>query len=304
MAEPKQRRPLLNPVARLELRRRFRAFRAHGMFTTYLAIVSGLALVLYLGASLSTGSNAIGAGRTVGSGLFYIVTGLLLVLVCFIGPAFAVSAISGERERATLDLLRVTPVTARHIVWAKFWSAFGFVLLLVLVTLPIYTLALLIGGVEPAQLLMVVGTITASGFAFVALGVCVSAYTDSRLGSTIVTYALVLLVVVGAAVLTVLLSPVFQSVRATGAGAAGQVAQLVLVALLSVSPVSAIVAGEQNYQTRGDLFTITLDPLPGMSAADAPTLPAPFVVMAALYLVAGLVMLALAVRRMRRPDAR
>lgn len=303
MSQAKPRRTLMNPVARLELRRRFRSMRSHGILTTYLAIVSGLAMVLYLGASLTTGPTAIGAGRAVGQGLFYIVTGLLLVLVCFIGPAFAAGSISGERERQTLDLLRVTPVLARHVVWAKFWSSFGFVLVLVLITLPIYMLALLIGGVEPMQLGMVVTTVTASGFAFVALSVFASAHTASRLGATILTYAIVLLLVVGTSVLTLFLSPVFQSVRSSASGAGGLVAQLVLVALLSVSPVSAIVAGEQNYQTRGDVLTITLDPPLGVAAVDMPTLPAPFVVMAVVYLVAGVVLLALATRRLRRQDA-
>lgn len=300
----------LSPILRVELQRRFRSARSFGALTVYLAIVSGLALVLYLGVSIANasgpGGSGIESGRTAGRALFYITSGLLLVLVCFIGPLFSVGAIAAERENATLDALRMTPLPARDIVLAKFASAYGYVALLTLVTLPVFMLVLLIGGVEAAQIGVALCVVLAAGFAFTALGVLSSALAKSRMGAAIITYIVLLFIVAGTAIFSLITAPGLMAARAalaSGGSTAGIVfGQLLLIAPLSLSPISALVSNEMNFRASGHVFTITPDPLPGLPAASAIPMPAPFVMMTVLYGLAGLVLLWLAARRVAKSD--
>jgi hypothetical protein len=57
-----------------------------------------------------------------------------------------------------------------------------------------------------------------------------------------------------------------------------------------------------NFRAHGQILTITPDPLPGLPAASAITLPAPFVLMTLFYVLAGVALLALAVRRIKTMD--
>lgn len=297
----------LNPALRNELRRRFRSARAFGALTVYLAIVSGLALALYLGAAIANANGPTGggieSGRAAGTSLFYITSGLLLVLVCFIGPLFSAGAIAAERENATLDALRMTPLPARQIVLAKFVSAYGYVVLLALVTLPIFALALIIGGVEAMEVAVVVCVVLAAGFAFTALGVLASAWAKTRVTAAIMTYTVVLMLVMGAAIFSLIAAPGVMAARtalaASGSGLGIFVVQLLLILPLSLSPISAIVSAQANFRAHGRIFSITPDPLPGLPAASAISLPAPFVLMTLFYLLAGIAMLALAARAVK-----
>ncbi|HQV70193.1 MAG TPA: ABC transporter permease [Thermoflexales bacterium] len=302
----------LNPLLRTELRRRFRNARSFGALTVYLAVVSGLALALYLGVAISNANGPTGggieSGRAAGTSLFYITSGLLLVLVCFIGPLFSVGAIAAERENATLDALRMTPLPAREIVLAKFASAYGYVVLLTLVTLPIFALVLIIGGVEAAEIAVVLCVILCAGFAFTALGVLASAISKTRMTAAILTYTVVLLLVMGTAIFSLIAAPGLMALRTALASSGSALGvffgQLLLILPLSFSPISAIVSAETNFRASGHMLSITPDPLPGLPATSAIAMPAPFALMTLFYLLAGIVLLIIAIRKVKTMDDR
>ena len=81
------------------------------------------------------------------------VTAVELGLICLLAPALTADLISGERERQTLDLLLVTPLSRRQIVIGKLVAALGSLLLLIVLALPIQALAVLIGGIGLEELL-------------------------------------------------------------------------------------------------------------------------------------------------------
>jgi len=61
-------------------------------------------------------------------------------------PGLTSGAISGERERQTLDVLLVTPLSPGEIVVSKLLATSAFITLLVVATLPLYILAFSYGG--------------------------------------------------------------------------------------------------------------------------------------------------------------
>jgi hypothetical protein len=78
-------------------------------------------------------------------------------------------------------------------------------------------------------------------------------------------------------------------------------AGLVAVGLLSISPVSAIVISQDAYAATGNIFSIASPTLFGGTGLGI-LLPSPFLILCVAYVVLGLVLLALTVRRITRPE--
>ena len=168
-----------NPLAAKELRSRMRGPRAFLVATLYLVPLGVVAVALYVLAAGSTTAN-VAAGIPVGKLYFAAVSGLELGLICLLAPAFTADLVSGERERRTLDLLLVTPLTRWQIVVGKLVAALGSLLMLIVLAIPLQAIAILLGGVGPEELavaflILVLTTVTYG---------CVGLYWSARLRTT------------------------------------------------------------------------------------------------------------------------
>ena len=187
-----------NPVVLKELRGRMRGPRAFIVLTVYLLLMSGFVTLLYVVYLASTNNAYSGANsQWLGKYVFGAVVGIELLLVCFISPAFTAGAVSGEREHQTFDLLRTTLLTARAVVLGKLTSALSYVLILLLAALPLQSLAFLLGGVAPEEVLIATALLVATTFLFGASGIFFSSIMRRTLGATVLTYAFALLATVG-----------------------------------------------------------------------------------------------------------
>ena len=187
-----------NPVVLKELRGRMRGPRAFIVLTVYLLLMSGFVTLLYMVYIASTNDVYNGtSSQVVGKFVFGAVVGIELLLVCFIAPAFTAGAISGERERQTYDLLRTTLLSATGLVLGKLASALSFILLLLIAAFPLQSLAFLLGGVSPEEVVIATLVLVATAFLFGASGVFFSSFMRRTLGSTVLTYAFALMATLG-----------------------------------------------------------------------------------------------------------
>jgi ABC-2 type transport system permease protein len=191
-----------NPVILKELRGRMRGARAFTTLIIFLLLMGGFVSLLYaLYVNSSSGyysGYSAGPDRQVlGKFVFASVVGTELLLMCFICPAFTVGAISGERERQTMDLLRTTLLRARTLVVGKLASALAFAALLLVAALPLQSLAFLLGGVAPEEVVVANLLLITTAFVYSAAGVYCSTIMRRTLGATILTYGLVLLDTLG-----------------------------------------------------------------------------------------------------------
>lgn len=170
---------LANPLASKELLARMRGPRTFVIATLELLPLAALAAGLYVmmsnDSSLDSSSNV-----QVGRLFFVAITAVELGLICLLAPALTADLISGERERQTLDLLLVTPLSRQQIVVGKLVAALGSLLLLIVLALPIQAVAVLLGGVglEELGLGLVILTLTATTYG------CVGLYWSARLSTT------------------------------------------------------------------------------------------------------------------------
>lgn len=117
----------------------------------------------------------------------------LLAAVALLAPVFPATSIVMERRRGTLALLLNSPLKAWAIYGGKWLGVFGFIALLLVLTLPAAAACYAMGGISlSGQLLAVYGLLLVAAVLFISLGLLVSSLANSADGAVRVTYGCVL----------------------------------------------------------------------------------------------------------------
>jgi ABC-2 type transport system permease protein len=184
-----------------ELRGRMRGRRAFAFLTFYLTVLTGFAWMIETLQERSY-TNSIGSGyqgAQIGQSIFIALLLLETLLVTLLAPAYTASAISLEREKQTLDLLAVTPISSLSIVLGKLLSALTFVVLLIVSSIPLTAIVFVFGGVAPDDVKRGYIVLLVTAFGLGALGLFCSALVRRTQAATIITYFLVLALTLGTA---------------------------------------------------------------------------------------------------------
>lgn len=181
----------LTPLLGKEMRGRTRGWRTVFLLIVYLGVLTAGA-VLYLWMTLG---NTTYINAQVGLSLYgFFVLGLVLLLA-FITPAIAASAISGEKERRTYDLLMVTNASPGGIVLGKWLASVAYLLFLVVAALPVLAVVFLFGGVPLKNLGLTLLVALITGLGYGALGIALSAILKRTQAATITSLVVVFLLI-------------------------------------------------------------------------------------------------------------
>lgn len=184
-----------------ELRGRMRGRRAFVILTIYLLLLGGFAwmveLIMERTYSFGFGGNGSYATAAIGQGIFAALLMLETLQVAFLAPSATAGAISMEREKQTLELLVVTPITSVAIVLGKLLSALVYVWLLIAASIPLTAVVFLYGGVAPEDVLRgyLVLVVTALGLG--AFGLFCSSLVKRTQAATAITIFGVLVMTIG-----------------------------------------------------------------------------------------------------------
>jgi ABC-type transport system involved in multi-copper enzyme maturation permease subunit len=184
-----------------ELRGRMRGRRAFIILTIYLLLLGGFAwmveLIMERQYSFNFGGNGTYATAAIGQGIFAALLMLETLQVAFLAPSATAGAISMEREKQTLELLVVTPITSVAIVLGKLLSALVYVWLLIAASIPLTAVVFLYGGVAPEDVVRgyIVLVVTALGLG--AFGLFCSSLVKRTQASTAITIFGVLFMTIG-----------------------------------------------------------------------------------------------------------
>lgn len=184
----------INPVLRREMVERMRGGRTFLILTIYLALLSA---VLFFSYQVGRENDDPTQAALLGRGIFEYLLFFMLLLVLFIAPGTAASAIAGERERQTLVPLQVTLMSPQRIILGKIYAAVAFLLLLVVATLPLLSVSYLIGGVTMGEVVGGVLAVLFVGLAVGCLSAAISTFTRRVQGATVLSYAVVLVLLLG-----------------------------------------------------------------------------------------------------------
>jgi ABC-2 type transport system permease protein len=190
----------MNPMIRKELRQRMRERRGWLLPSLYLVVLGAVVTFAYFMTTSDRGASGI-QGSTVGVALFltlaYSQLGLLLLLV----PIFSAGSITIEKEQRTLSGLLTSLLTSWQIWWGKFVSSLLFVLLLLVTSLPVLSMAFAFGGIGPWEVFSATLTTVIILASMSAIGLYCSSAFQRSVHATAVTYATVIAISVVTAII-------------------------------------------------------------------------------------------------------
>ena len=129
---------------------------------------------------------------------------VLILLIC---PVYTASAISGERETGTFDLLLTTRLTPANIVTEKLISACISVGAIIISCLPAMLLPLIFGGVSVQSAIGLMLLFLPEAFLVLSIGMLASSAGRSVVRSTVICYAIVVGLITIPVLLPVLTRP-------------------------------------------------------------------------------------------------
>ena len=180
---------MLNPILSFSATRRMRSFKTLLIALAWLLVMLGAALLI-MGHLFGTEASIYSLRS--GVSCYQILIIVQFVLIVLVAPAMTSGAIAGERERQTLELLLVTNTRSFRIVWGKAMESFAMLALLTVCGLPVMCLTLIAGAVTLPQILAGELFLLVMAFAAVCVGVLSSAIAKSTVGSSILSYVILL----------------------------------------------------------------------------------------------------------------
>ncbi len=136
-----------NPVLIKEIRSRMRGWRAFGMLMIYIILLS-IGIIINFSVHQGIASNT-NWGRDIFITLM-VIQAIFLSLSCV---GLSASTITTEREKQTYSSLLLTPLSPAQIIWGKLGAISGYMLLLLLASLPLLIITIWFGGVSLGEIL-------------------------------------------------------------------------------------------------------------------------------------------------------
>src|ERR1700681_4072794 len=175
-----------HPIVAKEYRSRMRTWRSPVAMMVYILLIGFVGFAVF---SLETSVTGTGfGGANYGQILFSVLVGFQVVLLAFVTPALTAGAISSERERQTIDLLFVTRIPPFSIIWGKLLASMSFVVLLLLLSVPIFSLVFLFGGIEVDQVLYTFLVTIVTALTLGVIGIAFSTWLRRSLAATVAAY--------------------------------------------------------------------------------------------------------------------
>lgn len=185
----------VNPVLEKEAKIKMRSWRAPALLSVYLLFLSGIVILYFVSRNLD-GYYSNFDPRTA-LNIYTMLSFFQLGLLIFIIPGLTSAAISGERERQTLDLLLCTRLSSWSVVIGKLTASLSHVMLLIAASIPVFSIVFLYGGISPLDVISVFLFQIVTAFLVGSIGIFFSSLFKRTAVATIVTYTVLLMLVVG-----------------------------------------------------------------------------------------------------------
>ncbi len=191
-------RLLENPVLIRELLTNLRSPRAFVLQTLYIAALG--AIVYFAWPAGAEGLRRV--DPSVARTLFDIFFLGQFFLVALMAPAFAAGGISGEKERKTYELLLASPLRPSAILFGKLASALGYLVILIVSSLPLMILCYLLGGLLLSEIIQAYLVLILAAGTFGLLSTACSSFFRRTSSALVVSYLVILPLAVMCVVLT------------------------------------------------------------------------------------------------------
>ncbi len=186
----------LNPIVKKDVKVQSRSMKiCWGVFAyeLILAFVFFLAIVVIKQQSRYSANN-------IYSAMVWIYPALAMTQLVILGivvPVRTASAISGEKERQTFDIMMTTGMTPFSIIMGKVMTAIIQSMLFVVASLPVMALCFIIGGMSWSYLLWFLAIALLISFFSASIGILCSSLCKRSISAVIMSYGFYLLFFLG-----------------------------------------------------------------------------------------------------------
>jgi ABC-type transport system involved in multi-copper enzyme maturation permease subunit len=170
-----------------ELRLRLRRERTMWIIIVYILLMGFLGWFYLSRFSTINGYGPFGLANT-GISLYTLLSQVQLFLILFITPAFTATAINGEKERQTFDLLLCSRLTSFSLIAGKLVAGLTNAFMLVAAALPLFSLVFFFGGISPQQVIWALLVYISTTVMVGSCGLLLSTLLNRPAVSTAVTY--------------------------------------------------------------------------------------------------------------------
>ena len=186
----------LNPIIKRDVKVQSRSMKiCFGVFAYELILALVFFLALYI-----IEQNNIYTSKNIYSDLVALYPALgvtQLIVLGVIVPVRTASAISGERERQTFDIMMTTGMTPFSVIWGKVMTAIIQSMLFVAASLPIMALTFVIGGVPWSYLFWFFAIALLASFFAASIGILCSSICKRSVSAVILSYGFYLIFFIG-----------------------------------------------------------------------------------------------------------
>ncbi|BCL80369.1 ABC transporter permease [Ktedonobacteria bacterium brp13] len=130
---------------------------------------------------------------SIGTILYTTLLIIQFVLVLFVTPAFTTTMINGEKERQTFDMLLCSRLSPAALIGGKLLSGLINALLLIVSSIPLFSLVFFFGGISPLQAFEALLIFAATALFLATFGIFCSSLVSRPAVSTALAYIFVLL---------------------------------------------------------------------------------------------------------------
>jgi ABC-type transport system involved in multi-copper enzyme maturation permease subunit len=171
-----------------ELRLRLRRERFVWLIIIYLLVMGILGFGFLQRANVFSGGYQGYLLSQIGAQLYALLSFIQLFLIVFIAPALTATAINGEKERQTFDLLLCSKLSAFSLLAGKLIAGLVNVLLLIAASIPLFSLVFFFGGVSPLQVFSTLIIFIMTAIVAGTFSLCCSTLMRRSTASTAVAY--------------------------------------------------------------------------------------------------------------------
>ena len=184
--------------------------------------------------------------------------GLLSLMV----PVITSGSISGEREKQTLDIMLTAPVSPFSIVLGKLWSAMMVVMMYMIASIPVMSIAFILGGLSWWNLLGLFVMLLYLGIYVGSIGIFCSSFVKKSVAATILTIVIGIGILVGTSLIYYIGFAVTNAYYASTGSSAGYSIHMGPILIFLFNPYSPIFDFMVRALSDSSIYEIIIDSNP------------------------------------------
>ncbi|NMB97733.1 MAG: ABC transporter permease subunit [Clostridiaceae bacterium] len=244
---------MLNPILEKDLKTKMRGWRTFILLSLYLIFLGGVLYLYFLSNNLMFDVYGYSTfNPRIAVNAYNVIALFQFSLLALIVPALTATAISGERERQTLDLLLCSGISTLSIVIGKLLVSIANIMLLVVASLPILGIVFLFGGIGLGEVLLMFLYYIITALMAASLGIFLSTIFRKNVTAIIASYVCFAILAIGPVITLFIWAAFF------GRNYSGEVTYGLIAKFLFPSPgfgfISFLTGGRSSMLGFGSLF--------------------------------------------------